>query len=483
MSDSRGTGKRPRRILEEGVTCWRIAQADRIAVLIDGAAYYLALLQALRQARSRIMILGWDFDPRVRLDPTEPSTELRQLLPMLVERHPELQIYLLIWDVSLVFGPSSTVDRLFDRAWQAHARIHFRLDGRHPFVAAHHEKIVCIDDTLAFVGGIDLTVKRWDTPEHGAGDPRRVDAHDGPYDPVHDLQMAVDGGAAQAVAELARASWAEATGETLAPCRVASAPWPESVVPWLTDAPVGIARTRPAMDDRPGVSEVAALYAAALAAARRAVYIEAQYLGARPVADRLAELLDRADGPEIVILVWRQSIGWIERFAMGSNRDRLLRRLAAADRHGRLRAYWLAVPGEPEREINLHAKLIIVDDTFVRVGSSNLNNRSLGFDTECDLAIEAANPRTRTAIARLRDTLLAEHLGRSPEEVGHAIATDGLIGAIERLNPGQGRLRRYRIDPDDGPKRPFPGTALLDPAEPLDLDYLRRIMRNGLLAH
>jgi phosphatidylserine/phosphatidylglycerophosphate/cardiolipin synthase-like enzyme len=165
---------------------------------------------------------------------------------------------------------------------------------------------------------------------------------------------------------------------------------------------------------------------------------------------------------------------------MGSNRDRLLRRLAAADRHDRLRAYWLAATGEPALEINLHAKLMIVDDTLVRIGSSNLNNRSLGLDTECDLAIEASDPGTRTALAGLRNTLLAEHLVRSPEEVGHAIATYGLIAAIERLNPGKGRLRRYQIDPEDGSKEPFPGTALLDPAEPLSVDYLGRKLQRAL---
>jgi phosphatidylserine/phosphatidylglycerophosphate/cardiolipin synthase-like enzyme len=301
VSERPWAGKKTHRVLQEGVTCWRIAQADRIAVLIDGAAYYLALLQALRQARSRIMILGWDFDPRVRLDPTDPATELRQLLPALVERCPELHIYLLIWDVSVVLGPSSTLDQLFDD-WQAHPRIHFRRDGRHPFGAAHHEKLVCIDDALAFAGGIDLTVERWDTPQHDPADPLRLDAQGERYDPVHDLQTTVHGEAARALAELARERWTEATGEALAPCRSTSDPWPESIAPWLTDVPVGIARTRPAMDGRPGVSEVAALYAAALAAARRSVYIEAQYLGARPVADLLAALLERAEGPDIVIL-------------------------------------------------------------------------------------------------------------------------------------------------------------------------------------
>jgi phosphatidylserine/phosphatidylglycerophosphate/cardiolipin synthase-like enzyme len=262
--DTPRNGKKARRVLRKGVTCWRIARADRVGILIDGAAYYLALLRAFRQARSRIMILGWDFDPGIRLDPSDPATELRRLLSELVERHPDLNVHLLIWDVSLVFGPSRTLEQAFDD-WQAHPRIHFRLDGQHPFVAAHHEKIVCIDDALAFVGGIDLTIKRWDTPAHDPRDPRRVDAHDGRYDAVHDLQMAIDGEAAQAVAELARARWADATGEYLARCGAGNDPWPASLTPWLTGVPVGIARTRPGSDGMPAVREVAALNAAALA--------------------------------------------------------------------------------------------------------------------------------------------------------------------------------------------------------------------------
>jgi phosphatidylserine/phosphatidylglycerophosphate/cardiolipin synthase-like enzyme len=182
------------------------------------------------------------------------------------------------------------------------------------------------------------------------------------------------------------------------------------------------------------------------------------------------------------MLVWDAATGWLERFAMGSNRERMLRRLAAADHCGRLRVYKRVVAGDREQEVALHAKLVIVDDEFLRVGSSNLNNRSLGFDTECDLAVEAADAATRTAIAAVRTELLAEHLHCSAAEVRRALEAEGLIGAVERLNRRAGLLQRYRVDPADGAQTPLPGSALLDPGEPIDLDSLRRFLSHQFLA-
>src|SRR5690606_15998765 len=215
-------------------------------------------------------------------------------------------------------------------------------------------------DTLAFAGGIDLTLQRWDTSDHDPGHSVRIDSSGERHPPVHDLQMAVTGEAAAALAELARVRWTDAGGKPIPACCGVPPIWPASAEVWLTDVPVGIARTRPRRSDRDGVSEIAQLNDAALAAARHTVYIEAQYLTAQPVADALVALLERKDTPEVVILVWRETSGWIENYAMGSNRERVLRRLAEAGGE-RLRVYWLAARGEPESEIKLHAKLLIVD--------------------------------------------------------------------------------------------------------------------------
>src|SRR3569832_2150888 len=85
---------------------------------------------------------------------------------------------------------------------------------------SHHQKVVVIDDQLAFAGGLDLTLGRWDTPDHVPDDPRRIELNPAPARPYHDVQVAVSGAAARALGELARERWRCATGKKLrAPTR------------------------------------------------------------------------------------------------------------------------------------------------------------------------------------------------------------------------------------------------------------------------
>ena len=129
--------------------------------------------------------------------------------------------------------------------WGTPRQIRFCLDDDLPFGASQHQKIVVVDDAVAFSGGLDLTTRRWDTREHRLDDPRRVDLAGVPYAPFHDVQAMVDGKAAAALAELARVRWARGACERAPPVRPTGDPWPHSVTPDLTDIDVGIARTSP----------------------------------------------------------------------------------------------------------------------------------------------------------------------------------------------------------------------------------------------
>src|SRR5690606_28780683 len=113
--------------------------------------------------------------------------------------------------------------------------------------SSHHQKIVVVDDAIAFVGGLDMTTCRWDTSEHASSNPLRRDLSGKPYSPFHDVQAVVDGDAARALGELVRERWRRATDrEPVPPCVGETDLWPSMVEPDITEVSVGIARTEPA---------------------------------------------------------------------------------------------------------------------------------------------------------------------------------------------------------------------------------------------
>ncbi len=460
--------------LVPGVNCMAHARAERAAVLVDGATYFANLKTALRNARRSIFIVGWDFDARIRLTPQEGDRQsLGELLRQCVEEQPELHVHVLVWSVAIVHGPSAVVPNLFGAGWEEHPRIHFKLDSHHPLYASHHQKIVCIDGVLAFVGGIDLTVRRWDDRSHRARSDTRIDEDDEAYPPVHDVQMLVDGEAAATLCCLAHERWRSATGESLTPPRAASEtdPWPVGLNPDLREVKVAISRSAPAYGGAGEVAECGRLTSDLIAAARNAIYIEAQYLSAPCVGEMLEKRLRQPNGPDIAIVMTYESRGLMERLAMGMSRDRLLRRLAKADRNRRLRVMYPVVPdGDGERQVMMHAKLMIIDDELLRIGSSNLNNRSIGLDTECDLTIEATDQTQRVQIATIRNGLVGEHLDVTAEDVAAMLGRVGrLATTIDRLNTNRRGLKAFPALTDGGPSTPIPGYWLIDPIRPFNL--------------
>ncbi|MEZ5652336.1 MAG: VTT domain-containing protein [Burkholderiaceae bacterium] len=466
-------------VLEVGRNCWCIAPASRFAALIDASDYFAAFAQACQAAERQILILGWDFDRRERLTrgdaPTDLPDELGAFLTALVKRKRRLQVFLLSWDFNMIYAAEREMLPALRLRLQAPRRFHFRLDGSHPNGASHHQKVVVIDDRVAFAGGIDLTRCRWDTSEHRPDDPRRTDPDGNRYPPFHDVMACIEGEAAARLGELARERWRHAHRWRIRPPKVdGPSPWPGGLEPDLRDVPVAIARTEPGFRRRPGVREVECLYLDAIAAARRYIYIENQYFTSKSLADALARRLSEADGPEVVLVLPLHTGGWLERLTMDVVRGRILERLTTADRHDRLRVLYPAQEDLGDDCISVHAKLLIVDERLMRIGSSNTSNRSMGLDTECDLAIEATagSERVALSIARLRDRLLGEHLGCTPDAFGAKMREQpGLIAAIEACSGGRRGLRPlpWRVDPEVDEL--VPDDAVIDPSEPLSPDY------------
>jgi phosphatidylserine/phosphatidylglycerophosphate/cardiolipin synthase-like enzyme len=470
-----------RPILKQGHNCWRVAPAKRAAVLIDGADYYAQLEKVLRRARKSIIIVGWDFDAGIKLLPDDPdSPRLGDFLRALVEQQPELEIRVLVWSVAVLHAPGAPLPLLLGAPWEKHPRIHVRLDRQHPLYGAHHQKIVCVDDTVAFVGGMDLTIRRWDTPAHHVEHPLRKGPDGVPYPPVHDVQMVVEGEAALVVSDVARERWRRGIGEDIAPVTGADDLWPADLEPHFTDTPVAVVRTFASWRGQPEITEGMTLALDALRAARHSIYLEAQYLTAPVVGKVLAESLARPEGPEIILLVRRLFTGKMEGFVMGGNQDRLLQRLHRADKHGRFGVFYPVAPrAEGDCPITVHSKIIIVDDDFIRVGSSNLANRSIALDTELDLAIEVNDADRRRVIAGLREKLIAEHVDATPQALRKAMQAEGsLLRAIEKLSC---KRRCLRPMPEVGhlPERPVFGTWLLDPKRPFFLFPRKRGPKAG----
>lgn len=463
-------------MLIEEKNCWRRVHADRVAFVIDGAAYFDAFARAALRAERSILIIGWDFNSRAQLwyDEAPPGVPvvLGDFLDFLVKRKRRLRIHILDWDFPLIYALNRETPPIFGLGWEPRRRIHLRFDPNFPTSGSQHQKIIVIDDAIAFAGGMDLAADRWDTPEHQADDPRRV-VGDVPYPPVHDIMIAVDGAAAGALGELARERWRRGTGERLKIAKSGTDPWPETLVPDLGDVTVAISRTEPAYDGRPEVREVLALYLDMLAAAKRLVYIENQYFTSLGVGEAIEARLQREDSPEFILVLRRSSDGWLEGPTMGTLRTQLLERLRRADRFGRLHVYYPVVPGLGERSINVHAKVCIVDEAFARVGSANLNNRSMGFDTECDVTVAADGAdAVRVVIAGFRNRLLAEHLDVSPQQVAAALEREGTAAAaIAALAHGERRLLPL-AQADEWPVSLVPIAELADLERPVAVDQL-----------
>lgn len=465
-------------LLTPDTTCWRKETASRAALLIDMEAYFDAAKDAMSRAKRCVHLLNWAFEANTLFHPGpggagEASDRFGAFLIALAE-NPEIDVRLLCWNSAMPVAATQHFFPFVDRRVFAGTRVRFVLDAKLPVGACHHQKAIVVDDAIAFCGGGDIGPDRWDTPEHLDNNPRRERTRrdNKGFDSRHEVMGLVDGAAAAAVGELFRDRWKRATGETLGVCPPVRRPrWPGDIKPAFTDIDAGLSRTGAAWRDYPEVRESEALHVASIRAAKTCIYMENQYFTSPLIAAELARRLEEADGPEVVLVSTEHSPSYFDQLTMDHTRLQFIRTLQEADRHGRFRAY--SPVTTLGRTIIVHAKLTIIDDTLLRIGSSNINNRSFGFDTECDLSLEATGPGSaanRAEIIRLRNKLLAHWLGCVQPSIEEAIQAAGGVGAaLEMLRTGgYCRLRPIEFRPL-GPLATFIAAYHLgDPVGPRD---------------
>ena len=333
---------------------------------------------------------------------------------------------------------------------------------------SHHQKLVIVRharrpaDDVAFVGGIDLCHSRRDDAQHlGDRQCQPMDARYGATPPWHDAMVEIHGPAVRDVQESFAQRWDDPTPldhrnpyrallqrRADMPRHVEPLPDRAAAPPVAGDHAVQILRTyaakRPAFPfARDGERSVARGYERAFANARRLVYIEDQYLWSTLVARTLAAALRREPQLQVVAVVPRHPdqdgrrsgppnrIGQID--AM-----RLLRE-AGGDRVG---VFDLHNPqGTP---VYVHAKICIVDDTWMTCGSDNFNRRSWTHDSELTCA---AVDDSGSLPRELRTRLWAEHLGLARDDPRLADPDDPLRLWRERALAAQARIAPHRPEP------------------------------------
>ncbi|TVR99829.1 MAG: hypothetical protein EA423_12110 [Phycisphaerales bacterium] len=481
---------------------WR-ERAERLAPLVDGVEYYAAVRSALIRAKRQVFIVGWEIHSEVDLlrgeeaeraeEESEWPVRLADLLQAIVQARPELEVRLLIWEGSSMFALERQHLPRMKRPWDQRKRIKLVWDKDTPPLGSQHQKLVVVDDRVAFVGGMDLTKSRWDTHEHRPADKRRRNPGLIPTygDPYHDIMLALDDEAARRVGEWCRERWRRATGESVDPPETDGAsggdgddPWPEGVEPLLTDREVELALTEPDYAGRKELRQVEAAFIEQIREAEKLIFVETQYFASGKIADELCERLREDDGPEVILILPFGCPGKLQSIAMDTRRDQLFERLRDADTNKRFGAYWATLNGRDtekpfEHSVYIHAKTMVIDDRLLRIGSANLNSRSMGLDTELDATVRVgADERDAVeAVAGYRRRLIGYLLGVDAQEVARAEKDEGsVLGAIESLRGGERTLAPF----EHGTPKPTREIALeiglADPERPPSEEDAKRAL-------
>ncbi len=463
----------------EGQHYYRRAGVEASAVLVDARSYYRAFYQAALRAERYLVIAGWQFDSEVALlrgpdaaNAPLPVTFL-PFLSALCERRPELRIYLLAWDFSLVYA--------LEREWMQRLRfavgvpdgLRFEFDT-HPLPrGSHHQKFVVIDGQMAFVGGMDICDARWDDRGHAVSDPLRVNVAGEPCRANHEVQAAVIGDVARDIAELFCARWQKACGEELSLPEPPDTPAARFELAELTAGDhlpitareVWLSRTGVEASGEP-VCEIRSAYCEALRTAERFVYVETQYFTSRSIAAALLERLRDRARPKlsIAVVLPRGADSGKEHFALGETQTAMLGALEETARaEGHDLVFFCSVAND-ENATFIHSKVLIVDDAFLTIGSANLTERSMGADSELALIWRSNDdPALSADIARVRASLLAEHGARDPEELTGFDVLDRIRTWIAQ---GTTRLRICHYEAVEA--NPLK-TLIFDPGGPLTL--------------
>jgi phosphatidylserine/phosphatidylglycerophosphate/cardiolipin synthase-like enzyme len=424
----------------------------KLEVLIDGGQALPRIAEAIAGARSHVHIAGWHLAPDFGLTRDDRAQSLRDLLGETAER---IDVRVLLWAGAPlpVFKPARSAVRDVRSALTRGTRVRCALDQHERPMHCHHEKLVIVDDEVAFVGGIDLTSlggDRFDTNDH----PMRGRLG------WHDSASRIEGPAVADVAAHFGARWHAVTGERL---EHGTPPEPAG------DVELQVARTVPEKIYgflAEGDFRILEAYTRALRSARELVYLESQFLWSGQIVEILAGKLRSppADDFRVVVLLPAKPNNGAD-----STRGQLAALIRADGGAGRFLACTLSArTGHLSGPLYVHSKIGIVDDAWLTVGSANLNEHSFFNDTEMNII---SCDRELARSTRLR--LWSEHLERPIEDISGAPAA--VLDELWRPIAVEQRERVERGEPSTHHLRELAGVsrrsmALLGPIDSLLVD-------------
>ncbi|MBI3557044.1 MAG: hypothetical protein HY074_12340, partial [Deltaproteobacteria bacterium] len=394
--------------------------SDSWRLLWEAGPYYERVVELLERAHSHAIFVGWQIDSRIHLS-TRRREEFRALVVRLCQQKPDFNIYFLMWDYAYFYAFER--EALQGWVWDSiHERVHFVFDNRHPYGGSHHEKLVVVDGETAFVGGVDICGDRWDSPEHLYEDGRRSLQHDQEsHLPYHDLIVEVRGEVAADIAEHVGERW---RGLSDVPF-----PVPRRLPPG--GYPLLISRTRARLEvQRPLlVRETEILFRELIRLAQRQLIIENQYYWSGTINDELIAVMRarRGTGFRMLLVVPSAQGGSFAFRMMGAVQTRLLDQLQQEAKETGTRLVFgcpfTLASNQREKRVYVHSKVLIVDDRYLAIGSSNFNNRGFRLDSELTLTLVGETPELRDEIS--------EHGKRVVCHWGQAAAADFEGGAAQ----------------------------------------------------
>jgi phosphatidylserine/phosphatidylglycerophosphate/cardiolipin synthase-like enzyme len=380
-------GFSPRAVVRDG---------NRVDVLIDGEEAFPSMRAAIEGARSSVHIANWHGSPGFKLTREPGAPTLRDLLTATARRVP---VRVLLWAGPPVpaFQPRRSTVKAECAEFKRDSSVHCVLDARERTLHCHHEKLLIVDGTIAYVGGMDFTALQGDRHD------RRTHQPDRPLG-WHDVTTRLEGPIVADVADHFRLRWNEVAHDRL--------PTPDAPAP-AGRTRVQLVRTIPekTYDFAPtGDFTILDSYLRALRSAKRLVYLENQFLWSPEITEVLISKLRNPpnDDFRVVLVLPRKPSNGAD-----TTRGQLARLIDADDGSHRLLATTLTAHDD-ERAVHVyvHAKVGIVDDNWMTIGSANLNEHSLFNDTEVNVVTDDVELIRQT---RLR--LWAEHLQRPETEV------------------------------------------------------------------